>query len=155
MTKEEARIRNEVLNGSGTSIKNIKHLSQNVRLKAFVEFDDDHSKKSHQESLTGKLTTSVINSYDFAVESIVYGYDMAVNTMTESYQNMKFNAMSSFNPYGSSSSSSMFGSKSGFRGQKKKRSKFPTAADISFAPLVTDKIDEVWMIPILPEIILA
>ena len=27
MTKEEARIRNEVLNGSGTSIKNIKHLS--------------------------------------------------------------------------------------------------------------------------------
>ena len=55
------------MHGSGTSVKNIKHLGQNVRKKAFSEFDDKHTEKHNPHSIVGKLNDGL----DSAVESVV------------------------------------------------------------------------------------
>ena len=55
------------MNGSGTSVKNIKHLSQNVRKKSFSEFDDKHTEKHNPHSIRGKLNDGL----DSAVDSVI------------------------------------------------------------------------------------
>ena len=58
MTRQEAKLFYEVNNGSGTSIRNILHLGQQVRSKNFVDYDPLHSKKSNPNSLPSVIKSS-------------------------------------------------------------------------------------------------